>query len=291
MLNPLQVLPIVFGQAFVPQTLERTPEQHNESAVMDEEQSVRQYDEAMKSKLAIVYAGALERIHRIRRRTEGGKALDLCCGPGHFTLLLAKYFDYDEVVGVDLSPKMIEAANRNAEAWGLADRVRFEVADATAVPADNGAYDLVTCNDAAHHMPDLTVVSDLIVEMDRLAADDGMVQVTDLVRLKSDSLTKRYTKLIGQDYLDRGLDQFQLDFCNSMQAAWTDHELRQCLPRESAKVWQHTVQKCLPTVQFLTGYADDGQPMVTRKGTPWSASDHPVPAEFRQDWKLFRLLF
>ncbi len=46
------------------------------------------------------------------------RAIDLCCGPGHFTLFLAKYLGYDEVIGVDLSNRMLAAARRNAEEWG-----------------------------------------------------------------------------------------------------------------------------------------------------------------------------
>ncbi len=290
MLNLLKLLPIVIGQAFAKQTLGRTPETFGESAVMDEIESVKQYDNAMQSKLAIVYAGALERIHQCRRRTQGGRAIDLCCGPGHFTLLLAKYFDYDEIIGVDLSQPMIDAAKRNAEAWGLAGRVRFEVADATSVPAADRAFDLVTCNDAAHHLPTLEVVAKLLSEMDRLAADDGMVLLTDLVRLKSASITEKYTQLIGKDYIHRGLLQFQQDFCNSMQAAWTGSELSQSIPKQSRKVWSHSVQWLLPAIQFLTCCAKDNRGLRLRKTVPWNTNSHPIPVALRADWEMFRRL-
>jgi ubiquinone/menaquinone biosynthesis C-methylase UbiE len=289
-LNPLQLLPIVIGQAFAKQTLERTPECQTGSAVMDEAESVLQYNDAMQSKLAIVYAGALERIHRIRRRTEGGRAIDLCCGPGHFTLLLAKYFDYEEVVGVDLSEPMIEAANQNAREWGLSDRVRFEVADATNYDAESGAFDLVTSNDAAHHLPTLEIVKQLVAEMDRLTNPLGMAQLTDLVRLKNQSITERYTRVIGRDYLDRGLARFQDDFRNSMQAAWTGKELRTTQPNKSNKLWQHHPQKLLPTVQFVTGYPNDGRPVYIRNGMPWTPKSQPVPKSLQRDWQLFRRL-
>ncbi|QDV82872.1 class I SAM-dependent methyltransferase [Stieleria magnilauensis] len=290
MLNPLQVFPIVLGQAFVPQTLKRTPEVFDETAVMSAEESVQQYNEAMESKLVIIYAAVLEHIHRVRRKTEGGRAIDLCCGPGHFTLLMAKHFDFEEVVGVDLSEPMVAAANRNADSWGLSDRVRFEVGDATAVQAPDGAFDVVTCNDAAHHMPNLQLVGELLGEMDRLSPHDGIAVLSDLVRLKTDSLTQRYTKLIGQDYLDRGLDSFQQDFCNSMQAAWTGDELRLAVPSRSNKAWHHTIQKLLPTVQLITAYPNDGNPIQIRKSLPWSDHDHPVPSHMKTDWNLFRVL-
>jgi len=46
------------------------------------------------------------------------------------------------VVGIDLSPAMIEAARRLLPGE-LADRVRYEVADASALPFEEGVFDLV----------------------------------------------------------------------------------------------------------------------------------------------------
>ena len=290
MINPIEVFPIILGQALATQTLERIPECNTGSAVMDESESVLQYNDAMQSKLAIVYAGALERIYRIRRRTTGGRAIDLCCGPGHFTLLLAKYFDYEEVIGIDLSAPMVAAANQNARDWGLSDRVRFEVADATEYEAGSGTFDLVTCNDAAHHLPTLDVVKQLVAEMDRLANPQGLVQLSDLVRLKNRSITNRYTNMIGRDYLNRGLKRFQRDFCNSMQAAWTGGELKAVRPVQSQKRWEHHQQKMLPTVQFLSGYPNDGEQIYLRKGLPWTMETHPVSKCLQFDWQLFRHL-
>ncbi len=47
-----------------------------------------------------------------------------------------------EVVGIDLSPAMIEEARRKLAAE-LAGRVRFEVVDASALDCPDGAFDLV----------------------------------------------------------------------------------------------------------------------------------------------------
>ncbi|MEO1525540.1 MAG: class I SAM-dependent methyltransferase [Planctomycetota bacterium] len=287
MLNPISTLPIVFGQSFSPQTLARTPESNE---VMEEETSVRQYDLAMESKLAIVYAGALMLLHQASRQG-GGKAIDLCCGPGHFTLLLAKHFDFEEIIGVDLSESMVEAATENAKAWGLDDRVRFEVADAINPPVAEGTFSVVTCNDAAHHLPDLDLVGQLLRTMNRLCTTDGTIVLTDLVRLKNQSVTDRYTKLIGQDYLDRGLDAFQADFCASMLAAWTGEELRSIVPEtDAARTWSHREQKLLPTVQSVMGYPNDGRGMKLRSSVPWTAENHPVPSSMRMDWEMFRRL-
>lgn len=68
---------------------------------------------------------------RLLGPVEGRRVLDVGCGPGAFARLLAQRGA--RVVGVDLSPRMIEHARADAAAAGIpADRLRFEVADALA---------------------------------------------------------------------------------------------------------------------------------------------------------------
>ena len=67
--------------------------------------------------------------------------LDLGTGTGAAAVLAASRFPDAEVLGVDLSPAMIEEANRKLPAE-LADRVRFEVADSASLPFEDGAFDL-----------------------------------------------------------------------------------------------------------------------------------------------------
>ncbi|MEM6364598.1 MAG: class I SAM-dependent methyltransferase [Planctomycetota bacterium] len=287
MLNIAQAFPIVLGQAILPQRLQRTPEKNGESAVMDAEKSVHQYDEAMESKLVLVYAGALVQFHRCRRRTTGGIAIDLCCGPGHFALMLAKYFDFEKVIGVDLSRPMIEAAKTNAEKWGLADRVEFNVGDPTCVGRESSSADILTCNHALHHFEDILVVGKLLGEMNRLAKTDGLVVATDLVRLKTECLTERYTRLIGAYYLARGMDAFQQDFCDSMRAAWTEDEIAGVVQHLDKRSWHHRQQRLLPTIQTICGYPVDDCPRIVRDGVPWPAELCPVPCKMRRAWKVF----
>jgi ubiquinone/menaquinone biosynthesis C-methylase UbiE len=70
------------------------------------------------------------------------RALDLGTGTGKGAQLVAERFPEAEVLGVDLSPGMIEEAGRLLPRE-LSGRVRFQVADASALPLDDGAFDLV----------------------------------------------------------------------------------------------------------------------------------------------------
>jgi SAM-dependent methyltransferase len=80
---------------------------------------------------------ALDRLTEPPRR-----ALDLGTGTGKAARVVATRFPQAEVVGVDLSPAMIEEARRVLPAE-LSGRVRFDVADASRLPFEDGAFDLV----------------------------------------------------------------------------------------------------------------------------------------------------
>jgi ubiquinone/menaquinone biosynthesis C-methylase UbiE len=66
------------------------------------------------------------------------RVLDVGTGTGLAAGLAAERFPEAEVVGVDLSPRMIEIAKRNHGGGN----VRFEVADASALPFGDDAFDL-----------------------------------------------------------------------------------------------------------------------------------------------------
>ena len=64
--------------------------------------------------------------------------LDLGTGTGRVARVVAERWPDANVVGVDLSPGMIDEARR------IGGRVHYDVADASALPYDDGAFDLVT---------------------------------------------------------------------------------------------------------------------------------------------------
>lgn len=80
---------------------------------------------------------ALDRVEDVPAR-----ALDVGSGTGKAARLVAERFPTAEVVGVDLAPAMVEEARRLLPA-GLAERVAFAEADASALPFADGDFDLV----------------------------------------------------------------------------------------------------------------------------------------------------
>jgi SAM-dependent methyltransferase len=70
------------------------------------------------------------------------RVLDLGTGTGDAAVAMARLWRGAEVLGVDLSPAMVEEARRKLPP-DLAGRVRYEVADAARLPYPDGAFDLV----------------------------------------------------------------------------------------------------------------------------------------------------
>ena len=70
----------------------------------------------------------------------GGTLLDVACGSGQLALMAAK--DGLKVTGVDIASNLVERARFRAQAQGLA--IRFEEADAEALPFADRQFDMVT---------------------------------------------------------------------------------------------------------------------------------------------------
>ncbi|MQA12916.1 MAG: methyltransferase domain-containing protein [Pseudonocardiaceae bacterium] len=80
-------------------------------------------------------------------------AMELGSGTGFFLLNLMQGGVAERGSVTDLSPGMVAAARRNAEALGL--DVDGRVADAEQVPYDDATFDLVVGHAVLHHIPDV----------------------------------------------------------------------------------------------------------------------------------------
>jgi len=85
-----------------------------------------------------------DELARLCRINKDSKVLDVGCGVGMTPIYLAKKFGC-QVVGVDISPKMIEQSKKKAVDAGVDDKVSFRVANAEKLPFKNGEFDVVIC--------------------------------------------------------------------------------------------------------------------------------------------------
>ncbi len=145
--------------------------------------SWREHDERVDSGIARFF-GAAYRAHLVDEWVpalglvstlrQGALVADVGCGFGLTTRLLAQAFPNSRFVGFDVSQRSVERARSDAVADGLADRVRFEVADATAF--GGGPYGLVCFFDCLHDFGDPVAAA---AQARRHLTEDGTVLVVE----------------------------------------------------------------------------------------------------------------
>ena len=88
----------------------------------------------------------------VERLRAGARVLDVGCGHGASTVLMAEAFPASTFLGVDAHAGSVEVARERAAAAGVGDRVRF--ATGTAQQLEGEGFDLVCFFDALHDMGD-----------------------------------------------------------------------------------------------------------------------------------------
>jgi trans-aconitate methyltransferase len=78
--------------------------------------------------------------------------LDLGCGPGAQTLVLADALPKATILALDLLPQMVDAARKNVTRAGFGDRVRVEVGDMAEPPVAAGSQDLIWSEGAIYNL-------------------------------------------------------------------------------------------------------------------------------------------
>lgn len=105
------------------------------------------YDQLMVPLLFRPYA---EELARRVRTLAARRILETAAGTGAVTKALHDAMPDAEIVATDLNPPMLEVAARRVSA----PNVRFEQADAQALPFENGSFDLVVCQFGSMFFPD-----------------------------------------------------------------------------------------------------------------------------------------
>jgi len=108
----------------------------------------------------------------------GLRALSLGCGTGGNEINWAKLGVFDQIVGVDISPERIDAANAEAKRLGLEDGLLFRVADARELVKARETYDVVLGLHSLHHFDRL---DSTMVHVAQLVDPDGFLVVDEFV--------------------------------------------------------------------------------------------------------------
>ena len=132
----------------------------------------------------------VENLLRFAKLPEGTSILDVGAGSGVLTLALAETKPH-EVIGVDISPVMLEQAEfrRLNSAHSVASTVYFRLAAAHALPFRDERFDVVICRLLLHHIRDAEKV---LNELVRVLHTGGILLLADL--LSNDDPVKRATQ-------------------------------------------------------------------------------------------------
>lgn len=109
--------------------------------------------------------------------SEISAVLEIGSGPGELALEIARRLPGGEVVGIDLAEAMVARATELARAERLDKRVRFDLADAAALPLADGSFDVAVSTLSLHHWSDPATV---FTEIARVLRPDGVALIYDL---------------------------------------------------------------------------------------------------------------
>jgi ubiquinone/menaquinone biosynthesis C-methylase UbiE len=108
--------------------------------------------------------------------------VDVGCGTGFLTQYATMHTQGNgRIVGVDLSPQMLQKAKENLSKLGQIESVDFRVGDAENIPIEDGFADAVVGNMILHHCPR---PKRAISEMIRILKPGGRIAIADLEKHK-----------------------------------------------------------------------------------------------------------
>lgn len=122
----------------------------SESGVIEDRELAEYYSLMAKRHMRIPCQRVLSRIKA--KGIEKGKAIDVGTGPGIFPIFLSKALPEIRFKAIDLSPVMVEIAQKNAMEAGLGDRIEFLVGSAYSLPCEDRSIDLLLCINTLHHL-------------------------------------------------------------------------------------------------------------------------------------------
>lgn len=129
--------------------------------------------------------------------------LDVGCGTGTLTSMVAERMsEKGSVFGVDLSPRMIDMAEKKA--CKQRNQIEYRVASSLALPFDNKTFDVVVTSLVYHHLMSLAERAKTLSESWRVLKTEGRYIAAEFTKFTAGNL------LITHDSLIRRIGLFSL---------------------------------------------------------------------------------
>ena len=135
----------------------------------------------------IMSMGMVQGWHRFMMKKAGNisgkRCLDVGTGTGEIAFHVARTAGAGStVVGVDITPKMLELAERKEKEMDLPVKIDWRVGDALNLEFEEGSFDLVT---SGYMLRNVTDILQAVSEMHRVLAPGGKVVVAELSKPKN----------------------------------------------------------------------------------------------------------
>lgn len=120
--------------------------------------------------------------------------IDVGTGPGAIPIELAEGNTQIKVIGVDISPNMVQLAEKVSVEEGLSDRVEFKVGNALELPYEDNQFDYVISSFSLHEWPE---PEKGIIDMLRILKKSGKLFIYDMNPHLNSNLKKELRKEYG----------------------------------------------------------------------------------------------
>lgn len=170
-------------------------------------------------------------------------ALSVGCGRGVKEIAWARAGAFAEIRGIDMSEQSIREARENAQAEGLSDVLRFEVADVGSLADTRAQYELVIVEQALHHF---SPVEDAIDTIARLLPSGGMLFINEYVGPNRFQWTPRQLKA-SQELLSSLPERCRIKGADGslVERVWRPSRLSMILSDPSEAIESERILSCL----------------------------------------------
>jgi demethylmenaquinone methyltransferase/2-methoxy-6-polyprenyl-1,4-benzoquinol methylase len=110
-------------------------------------------------------------------------ALDLCCGTGDLTFLMAKQLKKGRVIGVDFSSQLLAEAQKKQKFKSLNSEIRWLEANVLSLPFDDNSFD---CATMGYGLRNVTDISACLQEIQRVLKPNSKVAILDFHKPRED---------------------------------------------------------------------------------------------------------
>jgi 2-polyprenyl-3-methyl-5-hydroxy-6-metoxy-1,4-benzoquinol methylase len=214
-------------------------------------------------------ADFLELIAKRMQLHQAKNVLDVGCGIGHWSQLLAPVLPQDgRVTGIDREDEWVAKAKERAIAFGLQERYHYEKGDVISLPFADSTFDLVTCQTVLIHLKD---PKQGLREMLRVVKPGGIILAAEPNNFANRAV---FTSLTERMSVDEVVDRMRFDLMveRGKQALGLGfNSVGDLIPGYLAEVGAENIRVYL---------SDKATPFVP----PYSSKDQQVNIQLMRDW-------